>query len=272
MPDHLPEPGHPGTPILSADGDGVSLRFDDGTLHSRMLHADPVRLVLEYTRLVMGFLLFQPEPARIAMIGLGGGSIAKYCARHLPEAEFTAVEISPAVIAMRDAFGIPPDGPRFHVRCEDGAEFVRRDLVPLDVLVVDGFDAAGHSDDLCSPAFYDRCHACLADGGVLVANLYADDSGFGRRVDRIWESFAGKIAVVTAGESDNAIVFAGTRAPFPPPFATLVERRRALAAAHPVDLDVTLRKIVAYGGHDRQPGGGRVNGRRHGKRRGSRRI
>ena len=44
---------------------------------------------------MMGFLLFQPAPARIAMIGLGGGSLAKYCALKLPEADFTAIERRP---------------------------------------------------------------------------------------------------------------------------------------------------------------------------------
>jgi len=223
------------------------MRFEDGTLHSRMLRADPAQLVLEYSRLVMGFLLFQPAPARIAMIGLGGGSLAKYCVQRLPEADFTAVEISPAVIAVRDAFGIPPDGPRFRILCEDGAEFVRRDLAPLDVIVVDGFDGAGQAEQLCSPAFYDCCRERLADGGVLVVNLYADDGAFDRRVDRIWASFAGMIVVVEADESGNNIVFAGTRPPFPPPFPDLLARLRTLEPAHPVGLDVTLRKIVGYG-------------------------
>ena len=66
------------------------LHFEDGNVQSRMLQAEPARLVLEYTRLMMGFLLFAPAPARIAMIGLGGGLLAKYCALRLPDVDFTA--------------------------------------------------------------------------------------------------------------------------------------------------------------------------------------
>src|SRR5688572_12642688 len=85
------------------DEDGtVWLDFGDGAVQSRMLRADPARLVLEYSRLMMGFLLFVPAPARIAMIGLGGGSLAKYCRARLPDADFTAVEISPEIMAYRD--------------------------------------------------------------------------------------------------------------------------------------------------------------------------
>ena len=235
-----------GEPVLREESDGLSLLFEDGAVQSRMLQADPAGLVLEYTRLMMGFLLLQPAPARIAMIGLGGGSLAKYCGLKLPRADFTAVEISPEVIALRDAFGIPPDGPHFRILCGDGAEFVRGDAEPFDVLLVDGFDRGGQPERLCSAAFYDDCHARLADAGVLVVNLHSDDPAHVGFVDRIRDSFFGRVVVVKADESDNEIVFAGMATPFPPPFGELVERLRALEASHPVRLDVTLRKIVQY--------------------------
>jgi spermidine synthase len=169
--------------------------------------------------------------------------LAKYCGIKLPEADFTAVEISPSVIALRDAFGIPPDGPRFHVVCADGAEFVRQDAEPFDVLLVDGFDRGGQPEQLCSAAFYDYCHDRLAPGGVLVANLYSDDAARGP-IDRIRDSFAGKLIAIQAEESGNKIVFASTAAAFPPTFSQLVERLRRLEATHPVALDVTLRKVL----------------------------
>ena len=171
-------------PGLREEDGGLSLHFEDGTVQSRMIYADPARLVLEYTRLMMGFLLFQPAPARIAMIGLGGGSLAKYCALKLPEADFTAIEISPEVIGLREAFGVPPDGPRFRIVCEDGAAFVRSDGEPLDVLLVDGFDRGGQSEQLCSAAFCDYCRDRLAAGGVLVVNLYSSDAECDGRIDR----------------------------------------------------------------------------------------
>ena len=235
-----------GSPELREEDDGVTLVFGDANVQSRMLEDDPARLVVEYTRLMMGFLLLRPTPSRVAMIGLGGGSLAKYCDLKLPDADFTAVEISPEVIALRDLFGIPPDSRRFRVLCEDGAAFVRRDIEPLDVLLVDGFDDSGQPEELCSAAFYDACHDRLAPGGVLVVNLYSDDAECERRVDRIRDSFAGRIVVINADESENAIVFAGTDAAFPPTFRELVKRLRALAPSHPLCLDLSMRKILQY--------------------------
>ncbi|MDE8344502.1 MAG: hypothetical protein POG24_11875, partial [Acidocella sp.] len=65
---------------------------------------DPCALDLEYSRTMMGFLLFKPEPKHIAMVGLGGGSLAKFCHRYLPATRIEVVEINPHVLALRDEF------------------------------------------------------------------------------------------------------------------------------------------------------------------------
>lgn len=246
MSDRPSPPAATGDPVVREADGARALDFDNGAVQSRMLADEPTRLVLEYTRLMMGFLLLHPAPARIAMIGLGGGSLAKYCRATLPEADFTAVEISAEVIALRDHFAVPPDGPRFRILREDGAAFVRRDAAPLDVLLVDGFDRGGQPADLCSAAFYDACRERLAAGGVLVVNLHSDEPDCDACVARLGETFDGRIVVVRADHSENLVVFAGAEAPFPPPFATIVARLRALEGRHPVDLGVTARKILDY--------------------------
>ena len=236
------------SPLILEEQGEVSLHFGFPTIQSRMLSADPERLVLDYTRTMMGFLLFQPRPRRIAMIGLGGGSLLKYCHRRLPDAAFTAIEISPEVIALRQRFGIPDDDERLTIVCDDGADFVRRAAgqfgAAFDVLLVDGFDRDGQAHQLCSAAFYDNCHGALRPGGVLVVNLCADDTGYGSYIARISDSFNGKALVVEAEEGDNKIVFAARDGDFPPSLATLSERLRQLEATHPVDLDRTAQKIL----------------------------
>jgi spermidine synthase len=68
-------------PFVHEDGDTMSLHFDISSIQSRMCMADPNALELEYTRAMMGFLLFVPQPRELLIIGLGGGSLAKYCRR-----------------------------------------------------------------------------------------------------------------------------------------------------------------------------------------------
>jgi spermidine synthase len=234
------------SPLLYEEEGELSLHFNFPTIQSRMRKAEPEKLMLDYTRTMMGFLLFQPRPQRMAMIGLGGGSLAKYCRRKLPATDFTAIERSPEVIALREQFLIPADGPQFRIVCADGADYVRSAVAPLDVLLVDGFDAGGQPEQLCSAAFYDACYAQLAEGGILVVNLCADDAGHDSYVRRIADAFSGKIVRVEADEGENKIVFASKGEIFPPAFSVLAERLRMLEPAHPVGLDQTAQRILRY--------------------------
>ena len=251
MPDRdTPTADTESTLVHEANGE-LSLHFNFPTIQSRMLKVDPDRLVLDYTRTMMGFLLLQPKPKRIVMIGLGGGSLAKYCRRTLPNSEFIAVELSDEVIALRDEFRIPPDGPRFRVLCGDGAEYLRGDAGLADVLLIDGFDSEGQPPGLCSPAFYDNCYAKLNAGGVLVVNLCANDSACGCYVGRIRSAFDEKCVVVDAEDGDNKIVFAQKCNTFPPGFNELTERLRKLETIHRVDLDKTAQGMLRQEGKRR---------------------
>jgi spermidine synthase len=247
----------PPCPLLYEEDDTLSLHFGFPTIQSSMLRADPERLILDYTRTMMGFLLFNPRPQRIAMIGLGGGSLAKYCCRNLPESDFTAIELSPEVIALRSDFGIPDDNPNFRIVCADGADYVDGANDAFDVLLVDGFDQLGQPRQLCSTAFYDACRSALRDEGLLVVNLCADDTGYGSYVGRISTAFDTNIVVVEADEGENKIVFARKGRRIEPSLSELTERLRQLETRHPVDLDKTAQKILSRNQTRRRRQGGR---------------
>ena len=78
-----------------------SLHIGSDTVQSAMRISAPNDLELSYTRSMMGFLLFNEKPQTVLMIGLGGGSLAKFCHRHLPRTRLTVVEVDPDVIALR---------------------------------------------------------------------------------------------------------------------------------------------------------------------------
>lgn len=93
------------------------------------------------------------------MVGLGGGSLAKFCHRHLPEVQIEVVEINPHVIALRNEFQVPADSARFTVLHDDGARFVRERARPCDVLIV---------DSTASPATACR-RACARNASTTIA-------------------------------------------------------------------------------------------------------
>lgn len=185
-----------------------ALHFSICEIQSRMRPLNPLALDLDYTRTMMGFLLFNDRPDTIGMIGLGGGSLAKFCRAYLPQARIDVVEINPHVIALREEFHVPPDDAQFVVRRGDGADFVRSPPHRLDLLMVDGYDADGIPPSLCSQAFYEDCRDALQPEGLLVANLHMGHRDYALHVERLRLAFDGQILVVGDENCSNSVVFA----------------------------------------------------------------
>jgi spermidine synthase len=137
-------------PVVSQESGVLTLHFGSDYIQSQMVVDEPDFLALAYTRTMMAFEMFMPMPREAALIGLGGGSIAKWCYLHHPDTKLTVIEINPHVIAVRDAFQIPQDDQRFRILCEDGAKFVGNTATRFDVLLVDCFTEKYPPRELCS--------------------------------------------------------------------------------------------------------------------------
>ncbi len=205
---HSPASAQHIKPFIYETANSKALHFSISAVQSCMRLNDPYALALEYTRTMMGFLLFKPQPRSIGMIGLGGGSLAKFCYRYLSRARIQIAEINPKVIALREEFHIPRDDARFIVFQADGVDFVRRGPGHFDVLIVDGYDLEGLPARLCSQGFYDDCEEALQPDGITVVNLQYGDPENDEHLARIRRSFNGSVLVVDDGEQGHSIVFA----------------------------------------------------------------
>lgn len=192
----------------------TSLQFNRADAQSRMLSLHPDRLLIDYTRTMMGVLLLHPRPARIGMIGLGGGSQVKFCHRHLPHSRIEVVENNPGVIALRRRFKVPDDDARLQVDLGDGALWVRERPGRYDVLLVDGYDEGGIPAALSTQRYYQDCRNALAPGGVMASNLYCADAG--RHVDRLRRAFGERVVVLEEAQQSNRVAFAWVGDPLPP--------------------------------------------------------
>jgi spermidine synthase len=202
------ETPRPGTPLVRTRGNRRTLEFEPGDIQSEMLLSHPDTLVLEYARAMMCFALFAPHPRHILMVGLGGGSLAKFCYRHFPHTRITVIEISAEVIALRDAFHVPPDDARLRIVHADAAEYVGAMQGTADVILVDGFDAAGMPAELGSEGFYAGCRRALREGGVLVANILGYDPCHDLVVERIQTAFGGHACDFRGIAGNNHLLFA----------------------------------------------------------------
>jgi spermidine synthase len=232
-------------PYITKRHGNLALHFDHLSVQSEMAMDMPDELVLSYTRVMMSFLLLDPSPKHITMIGLGGGSLAKYCYRHLPKTKITVIEINPDVIALRNEFAIPPDDARFKVLLDDGAAFVSAPDNGLQVLIVDGFDSGGQPAQLGSQRFYDDCFASLANNGSLVVNLWGSNPNYNEYLARIKNSFSGRVAVVVAKDGLNKIVLAVKSAGFEPSATTIRQHANLLSLSHSLNFQAKADKLIS---------------------------
>jgi spermidine synthase len=184
------------------------LHFDLDKIQSLMRCDEPDTLCLRYTRKMMAFLLFNPRPRRILILGLGGGSLAKFCYRHLPSAIITAVEIDPHVMALRDEFGVPPDDERFRVLQDDGIRYVALHGPRQGVILVDTYDCHGAAPGLTSAQFYLNARRRLTLGGVLVMNIHGDTHERANQFARVRDAFGKRMIALPVREDGNLIVLA----------------------------------------------------------------
>lgn len=220
------------------------LHLGGPAVQSAMRIRDPWALELEYTRAMMAFLLFQPAPRKMTLIGLGGGSLAKFIHRHLPDTRLMALEVNPEVVeAARSFFMLPPDDTRLTVQEGDGAAYVYAHPDSQDVLLVDGYDAQRIVEDLASESFYLACQAMLRPGGVAVFNLWGSDKSFPVYFERLSAVFGDRLLRLPSERKGNIIVFA-----FQPPLpevslAVLTRQAQQLSASLGLEMDDFLSRL-----------------------------
>jgi spermidine synthase len=229
-----------GQPFMIDDGAMRHLFFNTASIQSSMRLDDPHGLVTAYTRKMMAFLLFKPEPRHVLMIGLGGGSLAKFCYRHLPRTRISVVEISAGIIALREQFSIPADDERFEIIHDDGAAFLAREPVRPDVILIDAFDEIGVAESLASGEFYSLACQSLTSDGLLVMNLAGDETRYMAHLESIDTVFAGVVSRVPVADDSNVLLFAFKW----PPWAGLADTLHNRAAELERELGLEFSRFL----------------------------
>lgn len=218
--------------ITLSESDGLRyLHFGTEWVQGAMSLAHPNALPIEYTRQMMGWLLFMQATQRIVQLGLGAASLTRFCLAKLPQAQITVVEPSERVVqAARQWFHLPPESERFQLAKEDGAVFLSAARAgAASILQVDVYDAMAQGPVLDSINFYRSCRGALGAPGILAVNLFGSHASFAVNRQRIHEVFDGAILEMPQGEAGNIVVLAFKGGPFLATWAMLEKRARLLA-------------------------------------------
>jgi spermidine synthase len=230
-------------PFVVDNGERRYLYFNVRLMQSEMLLRTPNSLELRYTQKMMAFLLFHPRPKRIVLIGLGGGSLIKFCHQRLPVAHLTAVELDPDVIAWRDAFMLPPDGQRLEVLQADGAEYLQNVEKGIDALLVDAFDRTGFAPSLANREFFEAAFAKLSGNGVLVINLAGEKESYAGLIGEAMHVFDDQVIVISVPDDGNHVLYAFKEQYFEPRWRWLHSFAKELRANYGLDFPAFVQKM-----------------------------
>lgn len=230
-------------PYVVDDGEKRYLHFNGRLIQSAMRMDTPNDLELRYTQKMMSFLLFRPRPRRMVLIGLGGGSLVKFCHYRLPATHLTVLENNPDVIAWREVFRVPPDGPHLDVLEADGADYMATAEKGIDVLLLDAFNETGFAPSLANQEFFEQIHAKLTGSGMLVMNLAGDEQAYDGLIAVIMQVFDDQVIVFPVKEDDNHILLAFRDASVEPDWRRLRRQARELRSKYGLDFPEFLNII-----------------------------
>jgi len=214
-------------------GSVVTLQFGKRKLplvQSQVDRRDMRRHMLEYSMLAFAALLYNPEPEKVLVLGLGGGVIPREMHYYFPNLDVDVVEIDREVQKIAEQFfGFRQDD-RLRVHVADGRMFIKRllrhDPVPkYDIIILDAFNSDYIPFHLMTKEFLQEVRSVLADSGVVIANVFYANRLFDAELKTFLAVFS-RCQVFFGAQSSNAILAA------PGPAASVLTVKEATERAN----------------------------------------
>lgn len=144
--------------VMALDGVIQTTEADEFIYHEMLTHVP---------------ILAHGAARRVLIIGGGDGGMLREVAKHDTVEHITMVEIDGTVVEMCKEF-LPEhskgafNDSRLNLVIDDGMRFVSTTEEKFDVIISDSTDPIGPGEVLFSENFYQACHRCLNEGGILV--------------------------------------------------------------------------------------------------------
>jgi spermidine synthase len=147
------------------------------------------------------------------------------------------------VIALRDAFLVPPDDERLQIIEGDGADFLAKTEKGIDALLVDAFDRTGFAPTLANREFFESAFARLSGNGVLVVNLAGDKESYAGLIGEAMHVFDDQVIVISVPDDGNHILYAFREKYFEPRWRWLHNHAKELRARLGLDFPAFAQKL-----------------------------
>ena len=171
-------------------------------LESAVDLAEPLKLVVAYTRSLFSGMFFQPEPKRVMIIGLGGAGFHRLFNTAFPETLLQTVELDPKVLELAKSHLYFKPNDQTPIALMDGRLFVKRDKTKWDWLILDAFRGGFVPPHLKTAEFYKECAAHLEDRGVFITNLHSTSELYYSDIKTLATVFPQVVIFETAGRGN----------------------------------------------------------------------
>jgi len=199
--------------LVEDNGDLRCLKFNvksNKTRQSCFNKSQPDQLVFNYTKQLLTGLLVNPEPQRILIIGLGGGTMSNTLHKLLPTSYIDNVEIDHSVIKVaREYFGFL-ENEQIKTYSQDGRVFVKRAVLKkqeYDWIILDAFNGDYIPEHLMTKEFLEETKSLLSPQGILTANTFSSSKLYGYE-SATYKAVFGDFYQVSNKDNNNRIILA----------------------------------------------------------------
>lgn len=222
--------------VTISEHEGVRyLHLNSPWVQGAMRLTAPNDLELDYIQQMMMWQLFIDQPQRILQLGLGAGSLTKFCYMHYPDAIIDAVELNPEVIqASHELFYLPPANNRLHIHQQCALRYLKNTAAQsVTIIQADLYGGQADSPALESLDFYQESARVLSDDGIMTVNILGSSQVHARNIHHLQQAFAA-VAWLPESHDGNIIAIAFKSAPSVD-FDQLYERATQLTIAYGLD-------------------------------------
>ncbi|MFK7912564.1 MAG: fused MFS/spermidine synthase [Pseudomonadales bacterium] len=217
----------------------------------------PKEMLFPYARMMMASLLLNPNPKRILIVGLGGGTLPTALTELYPQAALTVVEIDPAVVAVaKEYFNYTPTA-NTELVVQDARVFTKRKALQLskadtatsgyDLVMLDAFNGDYIPEHLLTREYLQETRSIMAPDGVLAANTFAISQLYDHESTTYTDVF-GKFLNYRLPQTGNRVILALNDESAPLPDRELLEQRAAVLeptlVPYRVQLKSKLKRIL----------------------------
>ncbi len=203
--------------ILVEDaGDFRCLKFNvksRETNQSCFLKSSPKTLVFNYTKLMLSGLLLQPNPERILIIGLGGGTMSNALHELFPNSTIENVELDEAVITVARQYFDFVENDQVKTIAKDGRVFIKRALLKqqqYDWIMLDAFNGDYIPEHLLTKEFLEEAKGLLSPQGILSSNTFSSSQLY-QYESATYQHVFGEFYSVKNSLNENRIIVASNQ-------------------------------------------------------------